>query len=229
MRSRRGRQWRRKGEDGKRETDERIQIQSVRLTEREDMWAHTSCNKRTQCGSGATRRRALWSDGSRRDSTRRHHRGHRTLVRRWTPAKYCARRNECIREYIAEPRARQRGGNRDRRYAMSRFPDTNRSIGRETRSTRSHVVLLTYASHVDRSSRLLAQRVENISATLTCAAITTAAILDSPFPRSPRIRRLQERRHAARVGAIASSPSCDSRRSMWTIVDHVRWSISNDG
>jgi len=59
------------------------------------------------------------------------------------------------------------------------FFDTNRSIGRKTRPTRLHVALLTYASHVDRSSRLPAQRVQNISATLTCAAITTAAILES--------------------------------------------------
>lgn len=44
---------------------------------------------------------------------------------------------------------------------------------------RIHVALLTYASHVDRTSRLPAQRVQNISATLTCAAITTAAILES--------------------------------------------------
>lgn len=50
---------------------------------------------------------------------------------------------------------------------------------RALRPTRSHVVLLTYASHVARSSRLLELRVQNISATLTCAAITTAAILES--------------------------------------------------
>lgn len=115
-----------------------------------------------------------------------------------------------VRANIAEPRARhgKARGKRERRSATSRFPDTSRPIGRETRPTRSRVLLLTYASHVDRSSRLLVQRVENISATLTCAAITTAAILDSPFPRWPRIRRVRERRRAAGVGARVS-PSRD--------------------
>lgn len=53
------------------------------------------------------------------------------------------------------------------------------STGRVTRPARLRIALLTYASHVGRSSRLPAQRVQNISATLTCAANTTAAILES--------------------------------------------------
>lgn len=106
-----------------------------------------------------------------------------SFVRRPTPVK----RRRAASVYavyanIAEPRARRESeGKRERRFATSRFPDTSRPIGRETRPTRLRVSLLTYASHVDRSSRLFVQRVENISATLTCAAITTAAILDSPF------------------------------------------------
>lgn len=148
------------------------------------------------------RRRAFTMDGDRRNSGRGSiiAREHRTFVRRRTPVsnahgvrRMSRPRGACIADAA---RARQRGRYARRRFAMSRFPDTNRPIDRETRPTRLRVVLPTYASHVDRSSRLLAQRVQNISATLTCAAITTAAILDSHSHDRPRIRRVRERRHA---------------------------------
>lgn len=132
-------------------------------------------------------------------------------------------RGACIADAA---RARQRGRYARRRFAMSRFPDTNRPIGRETRPTRLRIVLPTYASHVDRSSRLLAQRVQNISATLTCAAITTAAILDSHSHDRPRIRRVRERRHAgvnlARLRRHLETPHANQScvdRSMFMTMD----------
>lgn len=212
--------------------------------------------KRTQCGSGATRRRALKGrefGGIRRENIVARAEDFFRFVRvrsLRTPAKSDVERDERI--YVAytrisRNRAREtgkRGEKRERRFATSRFPDTSRPIAREMPPTRLRVSLLTYASHVDRSSRLLVQRIENISATLTCAAITTAAILDSPFPRSPRIRRARERRRTAKVGATVSpsrgvSTSTSPGRSMDKCLIQknvlpseictIRWSISDKG
>lgn len=161
------------------------------------------------------RRRAFTMDGDRRNSGRGSiiAREHRTFVRRRTPVsnahgvrRMSWPRGACIADAA---RARQRGRYARRRFAMSRFPDTNRPIDRETRPTRLRVVLPTYASHVDRSSRLLAQRVQNISATLTCAANTTAAILES----HSTIATDQARTGATPRGSSRDRPAISRRRS----------------
>lgn len=150
--------------------------------------------KRTQCGSGrgAARRGATRCRALRRTGIRPGLR----LVRRpveppWSTRRRCHRwrRNgpAGAGSAITRNRARDSGQRGKGARPSSRGPpgfadlsrDTCRSTGRETRPARLRVALLTYASHVGRSSRLPAQRVQNISATLTCAANTMAAILES--------------------------------------------------
>lgn len=127
----------------------------------------------------------------------------------------------------AESRARQQGENaRDRRREDG--PRTREGSStwrvpvdrpRNVAGARLRVALLTYASHVGRSSRLPAQRVQNISATLTCAANTTAAILES----HSTIATDQARTGATPRGSSRDRGDISRRRSQGGTISDGRW------
>jgi len=105
----------------------------------------------------------------------------------------------------AELRARQRRkrarpSSRGRPGFAELLRDTRRSTDRVSQPAHLRIALLTYVSHVGRSSRLPAQRVQNISATLTCAANTTVAILESHSTIAT---------DQARMGATPRGSSCN--------------------